>query len=173
MKIFTYIFLLILFVGCKSSKDFKSEFLKHNFAPTVINTLPEYDSLRQIVFSSYDSFYLSSTKNSFTYFYNFDPSIHISGFSNIDLPKKIYPQAVRLIKKIGKTNIFGFTINKDSTFEILVRNTHLAEYFLDVRERLYWYPNANRISKTEFPIKDTLLTNNWQYQIWYDKRTEF
>jgi hypothetical protein len=52
-----------------------------------------------------------------------------------DIPEIIYPKIVQLFKGIGKENIFGFTISKDSTFEILVRNTHLTKYFLDVRER--------------------------------------
>ena len=173
MKVLTYLLLLLTILGCKNSKDFKTDLEKHKFDPTVIDNLPQYDTLRQIVLNGFDSFYLSDTKNNFTYFYIFDTSTQISGHSNFDLPKIIYPQTVRLIEKIGKTNIFGFTIAKDSTFEVLVRNTHLTKYFLDVRERLYWYPKANKIIKTEFPIKDTLLTDKWQYQIWYDKRVEF
>ncbi|MEO9144116.1 MAG: hypothetical protein ABI237_01040 [Ginsengibacter sp.] len=173
MKILTVLLLLLTIMSCKNSKDFKSDFEQHKFDPTVINDLPQYDTLRQIVLNSYDSFYLSGTKNNFTYIYNFDTSTQISGHSNIDIPKMIYPQTVRLFDEIGKANIFGFTIAKDSTFEILVRNTHLTKYFLDVRERLYWYPKINRINKTEFPVKDTLLTDKWQYQIWYDKRAEF
>ena len=173
MKILIPLLLLLTFLSCKSSKDFKSDFEKHKFDPTVINNLPLYDTLRQIVLNNYDSFYLSDTKNDFTYIYNFDTSTQISGHSNLDIPKIIFPQTVRLFERIGKANIFGFTITKDSTFEILIRNTHLTEYFLDVRERLYCYTNTSRIDKTEFPIKDTLLTDKWQYQIWYDKRAEF
>jgi hypothetical protein len=173
MKILTLLFLLLTFLGCKNSKDFKSDFDKHKFDRVVINNLPLYDTLRQIVLNNYDSLYLSDTKNNFTYIFNFDTSTQISGHSNLDVPKIIFLQTVRLFKKIGKGNIFGFTITNDSTFEVLVRNTHLSEYFLDVRERLYCYPNTSRIGKTKFPIKDTLLTEKWQYQIWYDKRAEF
>ena len=173
MKILTPLLFLLTILGCKNSKDFKSDFEKHKFDATVINNLQQYDTLRQIVLNSYDSFYLSNTKNDFTYIYNFDTSTQISGHSNSDVPETIYPKTVQLFKRIGKENIFGFTISKDSTFEILVRNTHLTQYFLDVRERLYWYPSTNKIRKTEFPIKDTLLTDKWQYQIWFDKRAEF
>lgn len=173
MKILTLLFFLLVFLGCKNSKDFKSDFEKHKFDPIVINNLPLYDTLRQIVLNNFDSLHLSDTKNNFTYIYNFDTSTHISGHSNLDIPKILFPQTVRLFERIGKANIFGFTISKDSTFEILIRNTHLSEYFLDVRERFYCYSNTSRIHKTEFPIKDTLLTDKWQYQIWYDKRAEF
>jgi len=173
MKILTSLLLLLTILGCKNAKDFKTDFEKHKFDTTVINNLLQYDTLRKIVLNNYDSFYLSNAKRNFTYFYNFDTSTQISGFSNLDVPKIIYPQTIRLFERIGKANIFGFTIEKDSTFGILVRNTHLTKYFLDVRERLYWHPKANKINKTEFPIKDTLLTDKWQYRIWYDKRSEF
>ncbi len=167
-----YIFLLTL-LSCKNSKDFKSDFEKHKFDQTVINNLPRYDTLRQIILNNYESFKLSNTNISFTYIYNFDTSTQISKHSNSDVPEIIYPKTVQLFKEIGKENIFGFTISKDSTFQILVRNTHLTKYFLDVRERLYWYPDRSKIVKTVFPTKDTLITDKWQYQIYYDKKSEF
>ena len=173
MKILTSCILLTFFSGCKNANDFKSDFDKHKFDPIVINDLRLYDTLRQIILSNYDSFYLSETKKEFTYFYNFDTSTQISGYSNNDIPEIIYPTTAELFNRIGKENIFGFTISRDSTFEILIRNTNLAKYFLDVRERLYWYPETTNINKTAFPFKDTLLTEKWQYQIWYDKRAEF
>ena len=173
MKILTPLLFLLTILGCKNSKKFKSDFEKHKYDTTVINILPQYDTLRQIVLNNYDNFNLSNTKNDFTYIYNFDTSTQIGGHSNSDIPQIIYPKTVQLFKRIGKENIFGFTISKDSTFEILVCNTHLTQYFLDVRERLYWYPSTKKIRKTEFPIKDTLLTDKWQYQIWFDKRAEF
>ena len=173
MKTLTPFLLLLTVLSCKNSKDFKSDFEKHKFDQTVINNLPQYDTLRQIMLNNYDSFNLSNTNISFTYIYNFDSSTQISGHSNSDVPEIIYPKTVQLFKRIAKENIFGFTISKDSTFEILVRNTHLTKYFLDVRERLYWYPKPGKIIKTEFPSKDTLITDKWQYQIYYDKRAEF
>lgn len=173
MEILTPLLLLLTLLGCKNSRDFKIDFEKHKYDLTVINNLPQYDTLRKIILNQYDSFYLSDTKNEFTYIYNFDTSTRISGHNNNDVPQIIYAQTVQLFERIGKENIFGFTISNDSTIEILIRNKHLTKYFLDVRERLYWYPQANKIHKSEFPIKDTLLTDKWQYQIWYDKRAEF
>jgi len=173
MKILAPFLLLLTFLSCKNSKDFKSDFEKHKFDPTVINNLPQYDTLRQIILNNYDSFNLNNTNIDFTYIYNFNKSAQISEHNNKDIPEIIYAKAVQLFEKIGKENIFGFTISQDSTFTILIRNTHLTQYFLDVRERLYWYPKKNKIDKTEFPVKDTLLTEQWQYQIIYDKRAEF
>lgn len=173
MKTLTLFLLLLTVLSCKNSNNFKSAFEKHKFDQTVINTLPQYDTLRQIILNNYDSFNLSNANNSFTYFYNFDTTTQISGYSNSDIPEIIYPKTVQLFKGIGKENIFGFTISKDSTFEILVRNTHLTKYFLDVRERLYWNPTSDKFVKTEFPTKDTMITDKWQYQIYFDKRAAF
>jgi hypothetical protein len=173
MKTFTPFILLFTQLSCKNSKDFKSDFNKHKFDQAVINNMPQYDTLRQLVLNNYDSFDLNSTKNDFTFIYNFDTTIQISKGGKNDVPEMIYSKIVQLFNEIGKENIFGFTLSKDSTFKILVRNIHLTKYFLDVRERLYWYPDRGKIAKTEFPFKDTLITDKWQYQIYYDKRSEF
>ena len=171
-KLITF-FLLLIVLGCKNPKDFRSDFEKQKFDTTVTSTLPHYDTLRQLILNNYDSFYLSNAKYNFTYIYNFDTSTQIAGYNNHDVPEIIFAKTVLLFERIGKENIFGFTISVDSTFEILIRNRHLTQHFLDVRERLYWYNNTSKIYKTEFPIKDTLLTDKWQYQIWYDKRAGF
>lgn len=173
MKILIIFIFTLALLSCDNEKDFKSDFEKHKFDQTVIDNLPRYDTLRKIVLDNYDSFNLNDTNYRFTYFYNFDSLVQISGYSNYDVPQKIYQTTVELFNEIGKEYIFGFTISKDSLFEIFVRNTHLTNYYLDVRERLYWYPRVNKIYKPEYPIKDTLLTDKWQYQIWYDKKSEF
>lgn len=171
MKLAFLLFTFFLF-SCRNSKDFKSDFEAHNFDDKVIQNLPQYDTLRQIIFKRFDSFRLSNSKTYFTYIYNFDTATHISGYSNTAIPKAIYSQTIQLFERIGRDNLFGFTIYKDSTVEFLIRNTHLKKYYLDFRERLYWYPKTINISTTKFPIKDTILNERWQYMIWYDKRAK-
>ena len=161
------------FLCCHNSKDFSQELRLHKFDQRVINSLPLYDSLRSIIIANYDSFRLSDGKNSFSYLYTFDTLHTDSAYNNKDLPPTVYSKTVQLFGKIGSDNIFGFTLSKDSTIEFLIRNTHLSEYFLDVRERLSWYNNSGRIQSSSFPLKDTILGDNWQYLIWYDKRSKF
>ena len=173
MKICTPVLLLLILLSCQNNKDFKSQFEKQRFDLTVMNNLPLYDTLLQLILSNFSRFDLSNTKNNFTYIYNFDAATQIGEYNNHDIPEIIYSQTEQLFNRLGKDNIFGFTISKDSTFEILIRNTPLAKYYLDVRERLYWSPKASKIQKPAFPMKDTLLNGKWQYLIWYDKRTEF
>lgn len=74
---------------------------------------------------------------------------------------------------MGKGKYWASKFQKDSSFEVLIRNTHLQQYFLDVRERLEWKPKNHEFTKSIFPIKDTLLSVYWKYWIWFDKRSEF
>lgn len=153
-------------MGCKNSKDFESDFEKHKFVPIIINKLPEYDSLQKMILNNLGDFNLHDTIYHFTYIYNFNPKTSISGYNNDGVPANIYPAIVPLFERIGKENIFGFVISRDSTLEILVRNTHLKKYFLDVRERLLLSPNAENFRQKTFPFKDTLFNNRWKYQVW-------
>lgn len=170
----SYLFILVIsFYGCSNSTKFDKDFNEHKFDTSIINKLKTYDSLRQLVIENIDKFHLNDSSNRFTYHYNFGSTSKISGYENTGVPKEIYIKTVEIFNQLGKTNIYGFTISKDSTFEVLIRNTYSTKYYLDIRERLYWFSNSNRIEKQAFPIKDTLLTDKWQYQIWYDKRANF
>jgi len=173
MKKITFSFLLLYLLSCRSHEDFKDEFNKQAFDQTIIQNLNEYDSLRQIILSNYDAFDLSSSNIEFIYYYNFDSSARIGDHRNTGIPKRIFSRTDDLFKRIGRDNIFGFILLKDSSLVFLIRNTHLPRYYLDVRERLHWLPESRKIVKTSFPSKDTILQRNWQYQIWYDKRAEF
>jgi hypothetical protein len=173
MKVSIALFFLSILFGCKDSYYWKKDYINHRFDKVVINRISLYDTLRQTILQNYNEFPWDNTKTNLIYVYNFDTSNQRSGDNHFDIPRKIRPHFVQLFNKIGQDNIVGFIIEKDSSLEILVRNTFIDKYYLDVRERLSWYPQTNKIEKFEFPIKDTLLTEKWQYQIWYDKRSEF
>ena len=174
MKQFFKLFTLCLLTGCSQHKDYRESFNQWNFDSNVIKNFSKYDSLRGILLPAIDSFHLSEEKYSFTYIYNFDTLDHqISGYSNNDLPKHISQKAIKIIRELGKNNIFGFSISKDSSIDIFIRNTHLLKYYLDVRERLEWKPYRKKHEKLEFPFKDTSLTDQWRYWVWFDKRAEF
>lgn len=171
-QLFKIPFLLYL-LACNTKKDFKESFNQWKFDTSVIQSLPKYELLKQMTILSIDSFKLSEQKSTFTYIYNFDSLSKISGHSNENLPKSIPPEVIKIINELGERKILGFKISKDSSFEVLIRNTHLQQYFLDVRERLEWKPKNHEFTKSIFPIKDTLLSVYWKYWIWFDKRSEF
>ncbi len=164
--------LLLLTLGCKDP-NLERDLHHYKFDTTITNRLLLYDSLRQKILNNYQRLSLSNEKNNFTYIFNSDSLTTAKRDNDNTLPADIYLDIAPLLTSIGAENIFGFTISEDSSFEILIRNTHIQKHFLDVRERLYWYSQATKIEKPSFPIKDTLLDNNWQYIIWFDKRSKF
>jgi hypothetical protein len=162
---------LTTLLGCNQQKDFTRDYNNWRYDTSIINNLTKYDTVRQLFLSNFDSFKLSNSNFSFTYLYNYDSLSKIEGHSNDSLPKSILPTITRIIKELGKGRIYGFTISKDSTVEIFLKSTHLKEYFLDVRERLYWKTNNHTFDHFPFPYKDTMISKDWQYLIWFDKRS--
>jgi hypothetical protein len=173
MKKYITAIIFLLICSCSRFPKFDQAFNEHQFDTSVMNNLNTYDAIRKLVIKKMDSFHFGDSPYDFTFYYNFDSTTAIRGHENTGIPKEIYSEIVLLFNKLGKTNIFGFILSKDSTFTVLIRNTHLTKYYLDVRERLYWFSNTSRITKQSFPVKDTLLTDKWQYEIYYDKRSEF
>jgi hypothetical protein len=170
---FTIFVFALLLLSCRNSKDFTADFQNHKFDVSVIEALPLYDTLRQIIVSNYDSFQLTNANYCFNYNYTFDSADRKRGHSTSDMPKILYPKVLELFKTIGRDRIFGFSVCKDTTVEMFIINRHLTKYVLDVRERLKWYPSSSSIKNKSFPIKDTVLSDRWQYSVWYDKRSEF
>lgn len=173
MKIHKVLILFFLLLGCKDSYYWRKDFDNHTFDRAVITHISLYDTLRQTILKNYSEFPWHNTQGNLVYIYNFDTSYNQIGINSFDIPIKIRSEIILLFNKLGQENIMGFTIAKDSSFKIFVRNTFLDTYDLDVRESLIWYPQITKIEKLEFPFKDTLLSEKWQYEIWYDKRSEF
>ena len=173
MKVLKASIFLIILISCEDSYYWRKDFENQKFDKVVINKLSLYDTLRKGILQNYSEFQWEEKQSSLTYIYNFDTTYYKGGINHFDIPRKIRSEIIQLFSKIGQTNILGFTIYKDSLLKIYVRNTFLDEHYLDVRESLNWYPQKNKIEKLEFPYKDSLLSEKWQYEIWYDKRSEF
>ena len=171
LRIFSFLYLISCNV--RNDKDFSASFSAFKYDASIIKELHQYDSLKNIVIPNISNFRLSDHTNDFTYYYNFDKSVQISGYSNEDLPKFLYSKITAIFKALQKNKIYGFNISKDSVFEIFIRNTYLQQYDLDVRERLFWKSNKQKFEKSVYPGKDTMLTDNWQYQVYFDKRAGF
>ena len=159
----------ILLLSCSDQNV--NEFININFDKNVISNISQYDSIRKLVISNIDSFDFE-VQNSYTYVYNFDASSEISTFSNDSLPISILQEVKNTFKQLGEHYILGFTISKDSCLEILVRNKYLESKHLDIRERLYWKQCHDSFQKDP-GIQDTILSNDWKYRIWLDKRVGF
>ena len=89
------------------------------------------------------------------------------------LPQEVAPKIDHYFTKLGKDFIYGFDVFKDSTIKIYVRSSPLEKSQVDIEENLSYYPMRSNIRPREFPIKDTMLNEHWQYWSRFSKRGLF
>jgi hypothetical protein len=161
---------LFFLCSCDTRKDFRKSFVERKYDSSVILRLKIYDSLRNYIIKNIDS--LKPLHNYYSaYYYDFDKKLFWNPTDTIQFPKTLSSSIKEFFLTLGKGKILGFGISEDTTIDIMIRVTHLPEYFLDVRERLKWMKNISKHQDIRFPIKDTSLGNNWYYIIWFDKRS--
>jgi len=138
----------------------------HQFDHAMIDKLPIFDSLRQLIISNYDSFRIGGAFNDFTYVHNFDTAAQ----PTLDIPSHIYPSVAHFFKMIG-SDLEGFTLSKDSTLKFMLREWANGNH---VMESMYWYPYASMIRPAELKrrsnaprsyFQDTVVNSNWQYEL--------
>ena len=166
MAKFLLLFACIIVLSCISSTDFKKDFDEQQFDQAIVDKLPLFDTLRQLIVSNYDSFNFTGMNNDYTYIHNFDTSSYIIR----EIPDQVYPIAGQLFHKIGMYNIFGFTLSRDSSLKFLIRTSRLTNHDIKVQESLNWYTTPNKIKRSNFPVKDTILNDNWKYEIWFNEK---
>jgi len=164
----TVIVFLCFVAGCRP-KDFTSVFQNQKFDQQVIEKLPLYDSLSNVLLHYYPSIqqYIKE-KNSYKYIIYFDSTDTYKEF-----PKEGSERIKKLVTQLSKRFIYGFEVFKDSTIKIYIRDSYLKPYRLNVIERLSYYPAGSDIKHREFPAKDTILNKNWQYWILFEQENLF
>lgn len=168
MKILSAVLLFFAIISCHSKDDEISYDIRgHRYDTGVINKLPLYDSLANVLIASYSSIQKQFKEDEAYYRYTFSSA-------NKDLFEKLPAENAAKINeyftRLGRNFIYSFQFFKDSSIKIFVRNTYLKDHNLDVGERLSYYPTGTGIRKREHPYKDTLLNKHWQYWISFDKR---
>ncbi len=171
--------LLLLIAGCKHSMTTSAELEKHSFDQAVINKLPLYDSIRQILLDNYDSISFTATGGDFLYNYYGD-----SGESRY-IPKQYENRIFELCNKIGKDNITNFTLTGDSLLTFTIRNERVTMHdpTETITENLYWLSNESKRYSLQNGVmtrdtintvaKDTMLGHDWKYEISHWKRGGF
>ena len=167
-RIFVIIVLCIA-TGC-GHKALNTYFKNHGFDKQVIEKLPIYDSLANILLENYSSIH-SHIKKEDNY-YRYIPSRDGNDIYKL-LPKPGAEKVEQYIAQIGTNHIYGFEVFKDTTMKILISDTYIQADHLYVRERLSFYPLGGNIRQRDFPIKDTILNRNWQYWISFDEEGPF
>jgi hypothetical protein len=168
-KIFSLLLILFVLAGCDIKKDNVSEdYDNYKFDPLVIERLPLYDSLAMAITQNYPVFRgnISETESYRAYRY-MPSSTEAEVFTN--LPADLDTKVAHYYTQLGKDFIYGFDVFKDSSIKIYVRNKFSSESKLDLWENLSYYPPGTNMRRREFPDKDTVLNEHWQYWVRFAK----
>jgi len=164
----TLIIFLCLAAACNTN-DLTSHFNNHKFDKEVIDKLPLYDSLANVILENFTSIRPHIKVESY---YSYIPAEDGNDLYKV-LPKPGADKVKQYINQLGAGYIYGFDIFKDSTIKIHIKEFYFQADHLHIREKLSFYPTGTNIRKREFPIKDTILNKNWQYWISFDKQEFF
>lgn len=167
--------LLFLFpaTGCHSNSEQVSAVYKnYKFDSKVIEKLPVYDSLASAILEKFPFFQQHMNKNESYRAYRYLPLS-----DQDDVFKKLHPEVAPGIEqyftKLEKDFIYGFDVFKDSTIKIYIRKSSSEKSQVDIEENLSYYPVRSNMRRREFPDKDTILNEHWQYWSRFNKRGLF
>jgi hypothetical protein len=157
--------LLYTITGCHSnSENVSSVYKNYKFDQKVIEKLPLYDSLASAILKKLSFFQQHMDLNESYHAYRYLPLS-----DQADVFKQLHPEVAPYIDpylaKLGKDFIYGFDVLKDSTIKIYIRKNPSGKSEMDIEENLSWYPMGTNIRRREFPDKDSILNEHWQY--WY------
>ncbi len=167
MKKISVIISLILTLSC-GSEDLKSVYDSRGFDRQVIEKLPIYDSLANVLLENLPTILQQSKAEAF---YKYAPTE-----DGNELEKELPNAAVKIreyFSQLGEDFIYGFEVFKDTTIKIIIRDSLVKSHHVNIMERLSFYPSGTNMKKREFPIKDTILNKHWQYWIWFEEQGLF
>ncbi|MEO6667916.1 MAG: hypothetical protein ABIN36_00485 [Ferruginibacter sp.] len=173
MKPIALLFLLFLLGNCgPGPKEKISIYHIYKFDKQVIDKLPVYDSLVVAILENAPSLH-SNMKEKDSY-----RSYRYMLYSDsTELFKKLTAEQAgkinRYFMQLGKNFFYGFDLFKDSSIKIYIRSSISEKDQVEIKENLSYYPPGTKMSRREFPAKDTILNKNWQYWIAFDERELF
>ena len=164
---------LYLATGCQlDSEKVSADYMSYKFDPKVIEKLPIYDSLVSAVLEHFLFFQQHFNENESYRAYRYLP---LSDRADVfrELLPEVAPRIDQYFTKLGKDFIYGFDVFGDSTIKIYVRSSPSGEAQVDIEENLSYYPVRSHIRQREFPVKDTILNEHWQYWTRFNKQGFF
>jgi hypothetical protein len=157
--------MFLFFLAACGHKDLRTTFSDYHFDQQVISKLPIYDSLVTELIQHYP------TTAQFNYGksgYRYVPSQQGNDLYKV-FPAEVGDKIKHHLSSIGNDFIYGFDCYKDTTIRIMIRDVYIQKDHVNISERLSYYPPGMNITRREFPIKDTILNNHWQYWISFSK----
>ena len=160
-KIFA-VLCLFLVISCRPKSY---DVTHHKFDQQVIDKIPLYDSLVQLLVKNFPSVKDHIREN---LSYEYEPY-----WDSVDLYKKFPREEAEKIDKayhrLGDKFFSAFNIYKDSSVRISVRDYYIKEHQVTAREYLSYYPNGASRKERDFLFKDTVVDKNWLYWIVFDE----
>lgn len=168
----SFLFLLLIAGGCDSGPDnTKPVYEAYRFDQKVIGKLPLYDSLAVAILQQFNFLRSLNGKDSNQAFRYGPASTESEVFKR--LPAEAGPGIDRYFTQLGANFIEGFDVFHDSTIKIYIRTFSPPGSKINVSEHLSYYPAGTKIKQREFPFKDTVLNDKWQYWARVRKRELF
>lgn len=158
----------IFTIGCVSGpEDMIKAFENHRFDTSVISKIPEYESFAKTVVANYRSFEVHFDNNA-----SYKAFRYIPGSTNTEifhkLPEGIPVNVDSFFTTIGSNFIYGFDLFRDSSIKIYIRTGKAAKKNILIEENLSYYPAA-AIRHRNYPDKDSILNEHWQYWARFSK----
>lgn len=181
--------IFLLFITCTNkSKKLTDLFNQSIYDKEVIQKLPQYTALKNIVIKNIDAIFdFRNSRNVIEYheknkitrkhedekqydFYCKYGGQEIVNDINKNMPDFILLPINVILKEIGRDYILGFSLRTDSSLEIIVRNMHDDETHSDIGHRLKWTNNPLGMKGSFNLGRDTMIAPGWNYSIWVYER---
>jgi hypothetical protein len=189
----TILFFTLTFASCEEKRDevkLRQVFKETYFDQDIIQSLPLYDSLKNIIILNIDTIFkfrnsrhfvfysngkdtatIQENAHSYDFFYNWRTGSNdqklIKDVNIENLPAFIYPSVDTIFKKLGKRKISGFSLSTDSTIEIFVKGIRLDN--IHVAHSLIWKRKFEKSNAPNNYSRDTLIAPKWTYEFWVDQ----
>jgi hypothetical protein len=165
-------FFLMAVCSCDSGPDnTRPVYNAYRFDQKVIEKLPVYDSLAVAVLKKL-SLLRSLNGADSNHAFRYSPAS-----AEPEVFKRLPPEAGtdidRFFTLLGSNFIAGFDAFHDSTIKIYIRTLPPDSSKINTEEHLSYYPAGTKMKQREFPFKDTVLNDRWQYWVRFSRREFF
>ena len=160
-KIFVILF-LFLAISCHHEANY--DVANYKFDNKVIEKLPLYDSLVKLIIADFPSIKQHIKDNmSFEWEPYWDSVILYEKF-----PRESALKIDKTYHQMGDNFIYAFSVYRDSSVRISVREFYDKKEQAVIREYLSYSPNGASKKERDYRFKDTILNKNWLYWVMFD-----
>lgn len=157
---------LCIITGCKTENMALTAFKSYTFDTAVIAKLPLYDSLTTAISEKIGMILKHIHDDDSYHAFRYMPASKDAELFT-KMPAETGAEIDRHFHNIGKDYIYAFDVFKDSTIKIYIRR-RILDSKVEMEETLGYYPAGKTIGAKEYPVKDTILNNHWQYRARFD-----